>query len=295
MRLDISRLEKVKRNADRSITCRCPACAAEGGDKTGNHLRIWTTGAFHCIQRSDKAHNGQIKAYLCNTAPSDNPDIEYIDPEPTIKIDKVYPESSLSALIPDYTYWVNRGVSEEVCRKLEIGVAVKGEKSKLSGRSVLPIRGLDGRLTGFSGRLLEDNSFAPKYKHLFKSSLAVYPWHIAGPHIKSSRTVVLTEGASDLMVLMSNGIWNVLSLFGLNINGKMIATLVANNVERIVISLNRDEDPNKGQRAAEKIANKLSAFFSDEAIVIRLPPEGVKDWGCAASDQIAAFRQEINS
>ncbi len=296
MRLDLSRLESVRRQSDQSIICACPVCRQEGHDRTGNHLRVYKTGQFNCILHSgERQHNRAIRAYLMNTALDENPEIEYIDPEPAIKTDKVYPESSLSSLIPDYTYWLGRGVTEDVCRRLEIGVAAEGEKSKLAGRSILPIRGLDGRLTGFSGRLLKDNSFAPKYKHLFKSSLAVYPWHIAGPHIKASRTVVLTEGVSDMMILMSHGIPNVLSLFGLNINGKIISTLVGANVRRIVISLNRDDDPNKGQRAAEKIANKLSVFFGDESIIIRLPPEGRKDWGECDADQIATFRQEINS
>lgn len=294
MRLDISRLEKVKRNADRSITCRCPICAESGHDTTGNHLRVWVTGAFSCVtNQGDRRHNSQIKAYLCNTAPSDNPDIEYIDPEPTIKVDKVYPESSLISLLPQYDYWVNRGARPEVLRALEGGLAPLDEKSKLSGRFIFPIRGLDGRINGFTGRLVAENSFAPTWKHLFRSSKSVWPWNVSGSAIRASRTVVLVESVGDCLALLSNGVPNVLCIFGLNLNGKIISTLIANDVRKVIVSLNRDDDPSKGQRAAEKIANRLAAFYSDGAVVIRLPPEGVNDWGEATSEQITAFRTEL--
>lgn len=295
MRLDLSRLVNVKRQSDGSIQCQCPICAREGKDQSSkNHLRVFRTGAFNCIvYGSDKQHNGQIKAYLCNTAPDDNPDIEYIDPEPTIKVDKVYPEETITKLVPDYSYWIGRGAKEEVLRSLEGGLAPLDEKSKLAGRFIFPIRGRDGRINGFTGRLVTENSFAPTWKHLFKSSLACWPWQVAGPHIKKTGTVVLVESVGDLLALMSHGVQNVICIFGLNLNGKIISTLVANDVKKVVVSLNRDEDPSKGQRAAEKIANRLSAFFSDESIIVRLPPQ--KDWGICTPDEIAEFRKELST
>ena len=48
-RLDETRLEKVSERAGH-IVCRCPACFEEGHDKTGNHLSIWPSGKFACVQ-----------------------------------------------------------------------------------------------------------------------------------------------------------------------------------------------------------------------------------------------------
>lgn len=294
MRLDLTKLENVKRQSDGSIICACPECRAHGGDSTKSHLRVYRSGAYNCAKfGSDKSHNSAIKAHLCNTAPSDNPDVEHIDPEPTIKVDKVYPESSLSSLLPSYDYWVNRGARPEVLRALEGGLAPLDEKSKLSGRFIFPIRGLDGRINGFTGRLTGENSFAPKWKHIFRSSLAVWPWNVSGPAIRASRTAILVESPGDAIALLSNDVPNVLCIFGLNLNGKIISTLIANDVRKVIVSLNRDDDPSKGQRAAEKIANRLAAFYSDGAVTIRLPPR--KDWGVCTPEEIAAFRQEINS
>ena len=48
-RLDEARLENVCRRGDH-IICRCPACFEQGHDKTGNHLSLWPSGAFACVQ-----------------------------------------------------------------------------------------------------------------------------------------------------------------------------------------------------------------------------------------------------
>jgi hypothetical protein len=59
--IDIARLEKMRRHG-RKITARCPACAAEGGDRQGNHFFLNTeTGQFGCAKYpSDKIHRQEI-------------------------------------------------------------------------------------------------------------------------------------------------------------------------------------------------------------------------------------------
>jgi len=53
MPLDLTALEKVRHSAHR-ITARCPACAEEGRDRTGNHLAIFPDGKYACA-----AHPGE--------------------------------------------------------------------------------------------------------------------------------------------------------------------------------------------------------------------------------------------
>ena len=59
--LDITRLEKV-RTLGGKITARCPACAASGHDRSGNHLFINTkTGQFGCAAMpDDREHRREI-------------------------------------------------------------------------------------------------------------------------------------------------------------------------------------------------------------------------------------------
>ncbi len=48
MGLDTNKLEKVK-HVGQKIIARCPACAKEGHDQTGDHLFIEPSGKFGCI------------------------------------------------------------------------------------------------------------------------------------------------------------------------------------------------------------------------------------------------------
>jgi hypothetical protein len=48
--LDLSKLEKAKHKEGGIIIARCPACAEQGHDKTGNHLSIFANGRFGCVQ-----------------------------------------------------------------------------------------------------------------------------------------------------------------------------------------------------------------------------------------------------
>ncbi|MFH0796996.1 MAG: hypothetical protein V2A65_08080 [Candidatus Omnitrophota bacterium] len=48
MRLDLTKLEKVRRRGSNTIA-RCPACAESGGDRKGEHLFINDRGQFGCV------------------------------------------------------------------------------------------------------------------------------------------------------------------------------------------------------------------------------------------------------
>lgn len=297
---DKSKLYCVRQLAGGTIQAQCPVCKENGRDKTGNHLRIYPDGRFNCIvgSKDDEGHNKRIFQLLRDP---EAPLVEFIDIEPTrsTSVEKIYPESSLTKLMPDYSYWINRKIKPEILKTLENGIAPLEEKSKLSGRSIFPIRDIDSnQIVGFTGRLTENLSFAPKWKHLFKSSRSVYPWHINGSVIQSTNRVILVESMGDLLSLMTHDINEVLCIFGLNLNNRILSTLIAYDIKHIIISLNRDNDPNKGEGAAQKIKDKLSNFYPIERIIIRMPPEGYKDWGdvCENNDTAAfqQFKEELN-
>ena len=48
-RLDETRLENAHERDGKKIA-RCPACFEDGHDKTGNHLSVWSSGKFACVQ-----------------------------------------------------------------------------------------------------------------------------------------------------------------------------------------------------------------------------------------------------
>ena len=64
MSLDLHRLENV-RHLDDVIQARCPACAEDGGDSSGNHLRVYENGAFGCcVHPKDRSHRKRIFALV---------------------------------------------------------------------------------------------------------------------------------------------------------------------------------------------------------------------------------------
>lgn len=304
-------LENVKRGNHKGtdfIECRCVACAAEGGDSTNkNHLRIYKTGAFVCQKYPKEGkdatdHNRLIRRLIRRDSGDDTTsDIVFVDPDPTIEIDMVYPESVLAGLLPDHSYWEGRGINIEVVQKLEGGFAPSTTKGKLSNRYVFPIRSTTGRIMGFSGRLVSDNSFAPKWKHLFRSSRACYPYSLAIEAIRRTKRVVFVESIGNLLTLHQLGIYEVIVLFGLVLNSRVLSTLIALNPSRFIIACDNDRDFGdtekkralaSGNRAAEKVQRRLGAFFSPEKITIRMPLAG-NDWNSTTPEELATFKGEV--
>lgn len=264
---DITKLNNLKRNSDGSIQCACPACQSQNRDKTGEHLRIYSNGAFSCVIDKSRAHNKTIFTLLRD--PNADP-IEFIEPfRPTVE--KIYPEDTLTKLLPVYDYWVGRGAHEDVLKAVGGGMATNEEKGKLSGRFVFPCRNGEGRIIGFAGRLVEESSFAPKWKILGKKNNFVFPpLTLSRRAIESKSQIILVESIGCVLALAGQGIWNTMCLFGLNISGKQLGLLIGMAVKHIVIATNNEES-GIGNEAAQKLKKRLGSFFNEENITIRLP------------------------
>lgn len=307
-----SRLEKLRRNGDGTYQARCPCCAARGGDSKGDHLRIWpASGAFNCVVGSDQdggAHNRAIRAYLYEGASPEALaalEVSYIDPDPKITADKVYPESMLSQMLPDHRYWVGRGISEAVLRRFEGGMHPPDVRSKMSGRYLFPIRDhLTGKIVGWTGRLTSDASFGPKHKHLCKVKRVVYPlWHTREAILRA-RKVVFVEGVGDQLACATVGIDYVIDLLGLHLNSRALGFLISANLDEYVVSTNSDEGKQNpatgelmfpGQEAAEKLCAKLRPFLGEGRVRQRLPRTR-KDWCKTLEDktgELEVFKAEL--
>ena len=63
--IDFARLEKLRRLAHGDVISACPACREIGKDTKGDNLRVFASGAFHCIAfQNDKEHNSCIFALV---------------------------------------------------------------------------------------------------------------------------------------------------------------------------------------------------------------------------------------
>ncbi|HEX2973145.1 MAG TPA: hypothetical protein VHP11_12485 [Tepidisphaeraceae bacterium] len=55
MSLDVRRLAVSRRLADGTVVARCPACAAGGQDRKGEHLVVYPDGRFGCVVHPGEA------------------------------------------------------------------------------------------------------------------------------------------------------------------------------------------------------------------------------------------------
>jgi hypothetical protein len=293
--LDLSKVEKLKRGPKGSAIGRCPACALDNHDKSGNHLIVYSDGKYGCAKhREDKEHTNLIyqligkysDGSIKNTPVSKQPQIE----EPEI----IYPDSYLDRLIKDHSYWINRNISQETIELFKGGIAVT--PGKQFGRYVFPIISTLGQIHGWSGRTLKsaediEKYDIKKYKHLGPTSKFVYPLFLSKKYILESRVLVLTEGIGDILALFENNIKNSLMLFGVNISASVLAEIIALNPIRIIIATNNEPDnDNIGNDAALKIKRKLEMFFDKKCIHIYLPPK--KDFGEMTNQEITEWYEQ---
>lgn len=196
-----------------------------------------------------------------------------------IEMEKIYPESILSELLPHLDFYEKSGISKDTMHFYKCGYATGGQ---LFRRIVFPIYNETCQIHGFSGRAVfwnKDSEF-PKWKHVGKRANWIYPLHLKRNNIlevkesiEEKKSVIIVESIGDSMALFEHGFKNNLVTFGLGISSKLSSTLVALDPENIIISSNNDSESetNHGLISACKSFLQLCAIFDPSKIQIRLP------------------------
>jgi len=206
--------------------------------------------------------------------------------KPKVKSIKTFDKELLLKLKKDHSYWINRGVSEETLNIFSGGVA---ESGKMKNRYVFPIFNSKKEIVGFSGRDLS-NLNNIKWKHLGDKSNWCYPLFLNIDHIKTLNEVILIESIGDALALWDAEIKNVIVTFGLEISISILNLLLKLDPSKIYISFNNDIEKNKaGNLAAEKAYNKLSRYFDQRQLYIKLPEK--KDFGEMSKEEIAKWKK----
>jgi hypothetical protein len=213
------------------------------------------------------------------------------DPKPEIRMPKVFSKESLSKLIPEHDYWVDRGVSLETLRTFKGGVIKEG---KMKDRYVFPIFNHKEELVGASGRdLINDsnNKKRPKWKHVGSKSGWKYPLFFNYKIIKEKNEVILVESIGDLLALWDSGIKNAMVTFGLDASVAIINFLLRYDIEKIYVSLNNDSDNNfAGNEAAKKLLKKFRKYFDENQVNVKLPTKN--DFGEMSKQEINQWYHE---
>lgn len=187
-----------------------------------------------------------------------------------IEMEKIYPESHLQKLLPMFSFYEKKGISEKIQKKFKCGYAGGG---KMYRRIVFPIYDLNNQIHGFSGRTVIEDNGTPKWKHMGRKTNWVYPHHLSHSCIEEKKEVILVESIGDCMALYEAGYENVLMLAGLDVSAKLISYLNSFDLKSIIIATNNDKtkEVNSGALASIKIASKLSTVFDLSLIKINPP------------------------
>ena len=244
-----------------------------GGD---NQARPFNALVKETLKTSDPKILAEylVNSKLSNESATREPEQEKIEME------KIYPESHLEKLLPMFTFYEKRNISQATQKEFQCGYAGGG---KMYRRIVFPIYNLDGQIHGFSGRAISSDD-AAKWKHMGRKSGWVYPHHISETPIQEKSEVILVESIGDCLALHEQGFKNVLVTFGLDASTKLVSYLNSFNLERIVIATNNDDqkEVNSGGNAAIKTAAKLAQIF--DLSLIRINPPTSNDFGDMLQD-----------
>ena len=224
----------------------------------------------------------QAKLYLSNK-------FEFEAPKPEkekLKSPTVFGAANLEKIIPDYSYWVDRGISRDTLKVFESGVMREG---KMRNRYVFPVFDSRNRLMGAAGRDLT-NTQAAKWKFSGEKSLWAYPLKYNQQILRKKKEVFLVESIGDMLALWESGIRHTIVTFGLHIPPKIKQVLMALDPNKIYISFNND-DNKAGNNGATKAYQNLRRQVDLHQLEIELPPK--KHFGCMSSHEIIKWNQNL--
>lgn len=215
-----------------------------------------------------------------------------------------YFQNNLSSIVGKNakSYLASRGITDEVIREFEIGLALdsRDDLTKLllskkyqlatlnqiglssdehdiyNDRIMFPLYDVSGRVVGFSGRIYKDNGqnkyLNTKETPIFKKGEMLYHYHIAKEECRLKKSVIVMEGFMDVIRASSIGIKNTVALMGTALTSQQIQ-LLKRLSSNIILCLDGD---NPGINASINIGEELLKQ-GIEVKVISLPKEDDPD------------------
>lgn len=154
---------------------------------------------------------------------------------------------------------------------MEYGVAGIGENNNPYARFIervtFPIYSPSNRLVGFGGRTLSNHPAkyvnSPQTKHFNKSQL-LYGYQLAKEHIYKQKTIIITEGYLDVIMLHQAGFTHAVATLGTALTNEHIPLITRGDPE-VIVAYDGDD---AGINAALKASMLLSAHGIKGGVVL---------------------------
>lgn len=172
---------------------------------------------------------------------------------------------------------LKRGYIEQDLRDAGLSVQRRGRPGDMfRGRMMVPLADGQGRIVGFTARLIDDQPNAPKYINtpqtlLYDKGRQVFGLHLAKEAIRKADYVVLVEGNLDVVSSHQAGIAQVVATAGTAMTEDHLRSL-SRLTQDIRVSFDRDRAGIAATERAIGIASKLGLHLSVVSV-----PEGYKD------------------
>ena len=192
---------------------------------------------------------------------------------------ETFSEEEVKDLLPDYDYFINRGISDKACITFRGGLCNNGT---LKDRQCLLIINSKNQIVGVTGRDVT-NKKKIKWMHRGVKSKWVWPAYLSHSDIGNCKEIILVESPLCCMRLWDCGVKNTICLFGVEISNAVINYLLRVHPKKIIVALNNEES-HIGNNAANKVRDRLIKYFDSHVIKIHLPP--AKDFAEIKEDDI---------
>lgn len=183
---------------------------------------------------------------------------EVIEEKKPFNID-LYP-AELESIPKWKEYLKNINIKFHIAKKVGIKIS---KNTYYRNKLIIPIFDASRNILDYELRRFHPEDFEKKVLYLPGSRMKelVYGFGLFEEHPK---TCLLSEGIKDVLVTFGYGFF-CLSLFGTKITPQKINMMLSNNIKKILLCLDNDENQ-AGQIAQEKIARVLKDYFEVEEI-----------------------------
>jgi len=169
-------------------------------------------------------------------------------------------------------YLLGKGYTEK--ELIETGLIIEKEEGgsydRFRNRLMFPICDIQGRVTGFGARVLDDS--LPKYINspqtsIFDKSSSLYGVDRAKSAIRKKNLVIIVEGYMDVLTAHQHSWQNAVGSMGTSLTGKQVE-----GIKRLTNNITLALDADLAGEEATLRGKAILAYSNAEANVILLPP-----------------------